>query len=207
MSPEWEWRAGVVVKSQASAGGASSQEAKWVFVAESDFARGSVRTRRVPPARNRVLLRASAGVGTYATVKGRIVNRGVDVARLSARTGLQIRPVQVAVSSSLDGHAKARAAGALSIYRPRIVARTDLDLRVPVDAHATTRARVDIGVPPAERVDPSIETTIEGSTSVDTSVDMPPRETEIGIGGGADMGVGGGLGAGIGGGGGLRIGR
>jgi hypothetical protein len=202
MPPEWEWRAGVVVKSQASSGSAPSQEARWVFVAESDFARVSVRTHRVPPARNRVLLRASAGVGSYATVKGRIVNnRGVDVARLSARTGVQIRPVQVAVSTSLDGHARARAAGTLSIYRPRLVAKSDLDLSVPVDAYATTRGRVDVGAPPAARVDPSID------TSVDTSVDMPPRETEIGIGSGAGVGVGGGLGAGIGGGGGLRIGR
>jgi hypothetical protein len=206
MSPECEWRAGVVVKAQASSS-APSHEANWVFVAESDFVHGQVRAHRVPPARNRVMLRGSAGVGGYATVKGRIVNRGVDGVRLSAKTGVQIRPVRVTLNSSLDGHAKARAAGSLSIYRPRLVARSDLDLSVPVDAHAGTRERIDVDASSRAGVDSSIETTVEGSTSVD-AYDRPIRRgTDIGVGGGADIGVGGGLGAGIGGGGGLRIGR
>ena len=150
------------------------------------------------------MLRASASAGGYAAVKGRIVNRGIDIARLSTATGVQIQPVRATLSSSLDGYAKARAAGALSIYRPRIAARSDLDLNIPVDAHAGTHERLDV---PGAGVDQSSDATIEGSTSVNTPDLTPRREPEIGIGGGADVGVGGGLGAGIGGGGGLRIGR
>ena len=143
MPPESEWRGDTVVKVQAR-GGTSSHEASWVFVAESDFVRGRVRAHRVPSARNRVMLRASANAGGYTAVKGRIVNRGVDVARLSTATGVQIQPVRATLSSSLDGYAKARAAGAVSIYRPRIVARTNLDLDIPVDAHARTHERIDV---------------------------------------------------------------
>jgi hypothetical protein len=176
----------------------------WVFVSEGDFARGDVRARRVPPARNAAMLHASARVTNYATISGRVVNRSVDVGRLSAAARVRIAPVPVSISEThVRGAVQARGAGRVSIYRPRVFAKAKVFDHVDPSGGIEAGSGVDIG------------TGVEAGARIDAE---PPYRPSVGAGVGAgvgvDTGAGGGIGigghgagVGLGGGGGLRIGR
>lgn len=186
MPPEVAWRDDTFVY----AGVDLSQpryHSSWVFIGEAEFARGDFRARRVPPSRNAAMVRASARVTNYATVNARIVNRSIDVARVSAAAKVRINPARVVLSERLAGGG-AHAAGQVSIYRPRVVARAGLDLTPPrfdVPAGVETEGQVEVRRPREPSVDGSLDGSVGGG---------------LGVGG-----QGGGLGVGVGGG--LRIGR
>ncbi len=74
--------------------------------------------RTLPASQNGVLLGATARGANYAGLNGRIVNRGVDVTRLSAATQLRIDPVRVVRSETHTG-AGARTAGQRDLSAPR----------------------------------------------------------------------------------------
>lgn len=181
MPPEATWRRGTVVYAGADIS-APRYQPSWVFVGEADFARGSIKARRVPAARNQAMLAATVRAGGYAAVDGRIVNRGVDVARVSAATKLRIKPA-VVVHGQARPEAGMRAAGRVMIYQPRVTARTDVRATLP----DRDSPRLDSD----DRVDvrPSSVPNLGGSAS-----------GSVGIGIGRGGGVGGGIGGGIGGG-------
>lgn len=186
MPPEVDWRDDQLVYARVDVG-APRYHGGWVFVAESDFASDAWRARRVPSSRNAAMIRASASTTSYASVDGRIVNRSIDVARLSAAARVRIRATPVMHS---DVVVRGRAAGHVSIYRPRIAAKAKLILDAP-EAEAAVGLEDDSYV--GSRSD--VEARSESDAAVRGSVD------------GSVGGGGGGLGVGIGGGGGLRIGR
>jgi hypothetical protein len=178
LPPEATWRSNVVVYGSIDLS-APRYHPGWVFVAEADFARGSIETRRAPAWRNSAMIGATARAGGYASVNGRIVNRGVDANLVSAAAKVRIAPVVVMHSQSrIDGP---RVAGRITIYQPRVVAR------------ATVGGAIDQG--PAR---------IENESTVRVRPSTIPQ-IGGGVGGSIDAGRGGGLGVGVGGG--LRIGR
>jgi hypothetical protein len=193
MPPEVMWRNNAVFYGSVDLA-APRYHPGWVFVGEVDFARGNVRGRTLPASQNGVLLGATARSTSYAAVNGRIVNRGVDVTRLSAATQLRIDPVRVVRSETHTG-AGARTAGQLTIYQPRVVARAAVG-RPPVKP--PLRFDVDDRVQGRPPELPPVGGSVGGS------VDLGRGAGSLGGGG---LGVGGGGGLGVGGGGGLRIGR
>jgi hypothetical protein len=180
MPPEVVWRNNVVVYGSIDLA-APRYHPTWVFVSETDFAHGNIRTGYIPAPRNAAMLSATARVTNYATINGRIVNRSIDAARVSTATRVRIDPIRVAHSDARIA-AGVRAGGVLNIYQPRVVARGALRTAPPV-----------------------------GKTRLDTDERVqvrPPDLPAVGgtLGGGVDLGRGVG-GLGVGGGGGLRIGR
>jgi hypothetical protein len=142
-------------------------------------------------------LRSSTRVTAYSYVGGRIVNRSIDPARISAAIKVRIDPVRIGIAQSLEGRAKIKASGSIPVYRPRIVAKSKLKLDLPTDystgsdveSQIKTRGRVDVD-PPAS-IEPPVDATVSGSAG--GVLDRP-------LGGG--LGVGGGIGIG-----GARLGR
>ena len=188
MPPEARWRSGAFVSVHIDLS-APRYYRSWVFVSEGDFVRGNVRARRIPPSRNEAMLRASARVTSYASVNGRIVNRSLDIGRLSASTKIRIHPTSVATTEAyVRGGTLARGQGHVSIYRPRVVAKATVKSHRRREAYDRFEAEgdIDVGRPSMPPVD------IGGRTS-----------TDIGIGGRGP----GGPGIGVGAGGGIRIGR
>jgi hypothetical protein len=177
----------------------------WIFVTESNFARGNVRAHRVPAARNDSLLRASARVTNYASVNGRIVNRSIDVARIAAAAKVRIAPVRLGTAKSASEQAAASAHGSIAVYRPAALAKfalthggssaLDLDLPATLDAEAVSEAQDSLD---ARRLPDtgSVDSWIGGA------VDAAPirRAPPVGAGGGLGVGVPsvGGIGGGIG---------
>ena len=90
-------------------------------MSEADFASANLKGRYLPASRNAVLIGATTRTTSYTAINGRIVNRGVDVARISAATRLRIEPVRVVHSETLAGTG-IRGAGQLTVYRPRVIA-------------------------------------------------------------------------------------
>lgn len=198
MPPEWEWRNNAIVTARVDLG-APDYEGYWVFVSNDSFARGEIRDRRLATADMRLRLRASQRVTSYSTVKGRVYSRGVDVVKLRASTKLRLPEARVKVTESFSGGARAREAGTVTIYRPRLTARSKLNLeadlpaRIDTDIDAGVRAR---GGDAPEAAD----------TDADVSVDSGARGAvggRIDTGPAPNIGIGGGIGVG----GGLRIGR
>ena len=129
MPPEATWRRGTVVYVGADIS-APRYQPSWVFVGEADFARGNIRARRVPPARNQAMLAATARVGNYAALNGRIVNRGVDVTQVSAAAKVRIAPALV-VHGQTRPDVGMRTVGRVTIYQPSVAARADLRTSLP----------------------------------------------------------------------------
>lgn len=199
MPPEYSWHGKAFVSASAHIDLASSDYASgWVFVTEGDFARGEIRAHRLPPTRNRALLGASARVTNYAAIDGRIVNRSVDPVSLSAATKVRIAPVRLAITPSLNARADVPAPGVIPLYRPRVVAKSHLDLDVPAYP-VDTSIDIDQRVKALEGSNANVPTTAGGS--VDTTIERSaPRVFDPPVSG---VGIGGGVGLG----GGLRIGR
>jgi hypothetical protein len=107
MPPEVMWRNNAVFYGSVDLA-TPRYHPSWMFVAEADFARGSIRGHYLPASRNAVLIGATARTTSYAAINGRIVNRGVDVMRLSAATQLRINPVRVVRSETRSVRARAR---------------------------------------------------------------------------------------------------
>jgi len=186
MPPEVMWRNNAVFYGSVDLA-APRYHSSWMFVSEADFASANLKGRYLPASRNAVLIGATARTTSYTAINGRIVNRGVDVARISAATRLRIDPVRVVHSETLAGTG-IRGAGQLTVYRPRVIARA-------------TVGRVPVGPPTRFGTDERVQV---------RPPDLPPVGGSVG--GGVDLGRGGGLGVGggglgVGGGGGLRIGR
>jgi hypothetical protein len=184
MPPEMAWRGGTFVYVGIDLSGPRYRP-HWVFVAEPDFVKPDPWRYRAPRMRAGALLRASVRATNYRLVETRIVNRSIDPARISAAAKVRIGPAAVVTTETrLRGRAQAR--GHVSIYRPRLAARTKVRTDVR-SGTGTVGSRIDtetdLDLPPVER--PSI-----GRPAVD-----------------GDFGVRVGPGVGIGGGGGLRIGR
>ena len=182
MPPEATWRGGAVVYANVDIT-APRYYPSWVFVGDADFARGNIRARRLPASRNQTMLAATVRAGGYSAINGRIVNRGVDAAQISAATKVRIAPaVVVHGQSRLDTNM--RTAGRITIYQPRVAARANFRATVP------------------ERASPRFDT--------DDRVDVRPSAPDVGgsVGGSVNVGRGG-IGGGVGGsiGGGVRIGR
>ena len=177
----------------------------WIFVSEPDFASADVGAHRAPVARNGDFLTASSRVTNYASVNGRIVNRSIEVARISAATNIKIAPVRV-ISANSAAHAAAGAQGAVAIYRPVVLAKpglpAPLDLSVPADKvpieldpdpAATAKAKLDAKHLPDERpVSGSFETSVGGTLGPAPSTRAPSAGSS-GAGGGVLPGLGGGV--------------
>lgn len=151
MPPESRWHNGAMVYARADMS-APEYEPRWVFVSDSNFARGEIRAQRMPPSENRARLSASTRATSYTSVNGRVFNGGVDVKQLSAATKIKIATRTTAVVDT-PGVATAGAKGSVSIFRPNIAARQKLDLTVPqpnadlpwqTDAGASVRQNTDI---------------------------------------------------------------
>jgi hypothetical protein len=180
MPPEVAWRSGTFVYAGIELSGPRFRP-RWVFVAEADFAKPDPWRYRAPRAHSRALLRASVRATSYGVVGARIVNRSVDVARISAAARMRIAPAAViATETRVRGRAEARGSGHVAIYRPRL------------STQATVRAE-----------------TAPVRSRLDAEADPPPFERPHAPSTGGDAGVGVhiGPGIGVGGGGGLRIGR
>jgi hypothetical protein len=196
MPPEYAWRDNTLVAARLDLGSPRFANT-WVFVSDRDFVRGNVRSHRLPRTSNSVSLRSSTRVTAYSYVGGRIVNRSIDPARISAAIKVRIDPVRIGIAQSLEGRAKIKASGSIPVYRPRIVAKSKLKLDLPTDystgsdveSQIKTRGRVDVD-PPAS-IEPPVDATVSGSAG--GVLDRP-------LGGG--LGVGGGIGIG-----GARLGR
>lgn len=217
MSPETRWHNGTVVYAKVGSGASSHTEANWVFVTQSDFARGEIHTKRQPPSRNAAMLAASADVTGYASVNGRVFNRGIDIKRLSAATKIKIAPTRTKITSKLaerDGGSSG--SGSITIYRPSVAASTNLDLSAPPPGKEDLPWADTTGTDGAGAVTAPVDGQLSNRThgSAGTSLDRDPLP-DIGSAGRVDGGfggrsVGGGVGGGIGsgvGGGGLRLGR
>ncbi|MGQ0457258.1 MAG: DUF6600 domain-containing protein [Hyphomicrobium sp.] len=185
---------------------ASAQASGWVFVDQASFASGDLEGRALPSSKSAAAIEATTRVTNYATVNGVVVNRSLDVAKLSAATKIAIKPVALSVTETLASGVGARTAGRIAVYRPLIStggavrAKQELDLDVPptdLDARIDASGAVDVEAPRAPSVSGSAAGEFE--TGISRDLDIDGR-------GGAGVGLGGG-GVGIGGGGGLRIGR
>ena len=183
MPPEATWRRGTVVYMGADISAARYQPS-WVFVGGADFARGSIRARRVPPARNQAMLSATARVGGYAALNGRIVNRGVDVAQVSAAAKVRIAPA-VVVHGQTRPDVGMRTVGRVTIYQPRVAARANLRTTLPDNSSPRfdTDNRVDVR-PSLPDVSGSVGSSASGGIG-------------IGRGGAGGVGIGGGIGGGV----------
>ena len=194
MPPEERWHNGAFVSVNANLTG-PAYNPQWVFVEQAQFANSDVRAHRMPASRNAGLIQASARTTNYTVVSGRIVNRSIDVAKLSAATHVEIRPSPVTVSGTPAAKAVGGVRGGVKIYRPQITARNKLNLDVPLADY--------------------------GARGDNPGGDLPvPKNSDVGLGGNSAAGrgvgaaidrsvggIGGGIGGGLGGGGGLRIGR
>lgn len=203
MPPEYRWRNGAFVA--VSIDLAAPRHAKsWVFVTSGDFARGDVRARLQPATRNTALLAASVRVTSYAFVNGRVVNRSIDPVRLGTDANVKIAPMRVgaAASASTADRAKVRATGSVPVYRPRLVAKTKLDLDTPLDFTTPD----DRFAPPAAGVGRRPDADVHGTVDMGTGIGAPQPRLPGPASGGVGVGVGAG-GIGVGGGGGVRLGR
>jgi len=180
MPPEVTWRGGSFIYAGVDLS-APRYRSHWVFVTEANFSKADPWRHRAPRKRSSTILKASARVTNYGVVNARIVNRSIDVGRISAAANVRIRPSAVIISDTRV-RVRGRGDGRIAVYRPRITTRAKIRAkRPPVRARVETESRVEI--PP---------------------FGGPPRRGSSR--GGAGVGIGGG-GIGIGGGGGLRIGR
>lgn len=198
MPPEYRWQRDRFVAVNVDLA-ATRYSQNWVFVSESHFVRGDVRAHRVPPSRNAALLGASIRVTNYTDVNGKIVNRSIDRAHISAQTHVSIEPVRIGVARTASEWAKVRATDTVPLYQPPITVDSELKLNAPVDYTAPapifdTETKIAPDAPVGR-------TRVEGSTTnrtvgigstIETPAQLPP---------GSSIGVGGGLGSG------LRLGR
>ena len=76
------------------------------------------------------MLAATARVGSYAALNGRIVNRGVDVTQVSAAAKVRIAPA-VVVHGQTRPDVGIRTVGRVTIYQPSVAARADLRTSLP----------------------------------------------------------------------------
>jgi hypothetical protein len=195
MPPEYRWHGGAVV----SAGidlGSPRFASTWIFVSESDFARGRLHGNRLPAARNAALISASARVTNYTSVKNRVYDRSIDPVRISTRAKVRIEPVRLGTAASNTERARLRAQGIVAISKPRIIASTKshLDISVPGPA---------LSISPA----PAVEDSISVEAPETSRVISTPVEAGVSTHGGLSAPLGGGLGLGGSAGGGLRLGR
>lgn len=190
MPPEVAWRSGTFVYAQVDMTSPRYRPC-WVFVAEASFTEPDPWRYRAPPKRNRAMLKASVRTTNYSAVNARIVNRSVDVRKISAAANVHIRPVEVVTyDTDVRARAKANRSGRIAVYRPRIGVRAKARVHTPpVSARIKGRSERDLP--------PPIDGHTRGSLDTGRSIDA---------GGGASIGIGGG-GIGIGGGGGISIGR
>ena len=192
MPPEVAWHGGAFVYADIDMS-APRYNPCWVFVAEASFSKPNAGRYRAPRARTAAMLRASVRATNYQVVGARIVNRSIDVGRISAAANVRIEPATVVMyDTRVRVRADARGSGRVAVYRPTIGARAGLRVRrPPVSARVRSESRADDELPPP--IDSHVRGTIGGDRSIEAGAG-----TSIGIGGG---------GVGIGGGGGLRIGR
>jgi uncharacterized membrane protein YgcG len=189
MPPEVAWRGGTFVYSDVDMT-LPHYHACWVFVAEARFNEPGPWRYRAPPKRNRALLKASVRATNYSVVNARLVNRSIDVHKISAAAKVQIRPLKVVTYDTHAGaSANALGSGRIAIYRPRIGARAKVHTP-PVSARV--RGDIDADFPPP------IDSHARGSIGAGA---------RAGAGAGGGIGIGGGGGISIGGGGGIGIGR
>jgi hypothetical protein len=188
MPPEATWRRGTAVYAGVDLS-APRFHPSWVFVGEADFARGSIRQRRMPAARNQAMLGTTMRTGGYSTINGRIVNLGVDVTQISAAAKVRIAPA-VVIHSQSRSDVGVRTAGRITIYQPKVAARATLHGTDRGPLRFDTDDRVDVR-PSA----PDFGGSVGGSVGVGSSV-----------GGSVGIGRGGNIGGSIGGGG-VRLGR
>jgi hypothetical protein len=202
LPPEARWRNNVMVYGSVDLG-APRYQTSWVFVAEGDFARGAIKARKVAATRNAALLASTARVGGYAAVNGRIINRGVDAAQISAAAKLPINTVAV-TEVDAPGGARTRTSGQVRIYRPRVIATGSITTEsAPGRLHLEADERLNVQRPADIDVrGPNVGADVPRAPSVGVGGGVGTGGAGVGIGGGG-LGVGGGIGAG----GGLRIGR
>jgi hypothetical protein len=202
MPPEVAWRGGAFVYADVDMS-SPRYRPSWVFVAEASFAKPDPWRYRASSERIELMLRTSARTTDYRVAGAHIVNRSVDVARVSAAAKVDIRPMPV-VASATHINTRVRTGGRISIYRPRLAAHGGLKVETPPNLEPPpVRARVeadsDDDLPVFERWGN------RGSVDIDVGVGIG-RAGSPGASAGGGAGVGGG-GIGIGGGGGLSIGR
>ena len=174
MPPEAAWRNNALVYADVDLG-APRYRASWVFVSEADFAHGSIRGRFIPANRNATILNATARATNYTTINGRIINRGIDVTRISAATRVRIDAIRVVHSGTLIG---ARTAGQIRIYQPRVMARSTIKTAPPGRARIEADERVLVRPPEA----PSVGGSVGGG------VELGRGGLGVGIGGGLRIG-------------------
>ena len=161
-----------------------------VFVSEAHFASPRVSAHVMAPSQNAVAARGMTNVTSYSRAGGVILNRGIDIAKLQAATGVAIKPVRVVqaqgpVPPGLPG----KALQELRIYRPVV----SVGLPPRLDGARSAPLKLDPDLPSRDPVEagrlPSPDRPSAGGLST------PPLGE---VGGGPSLG-GGALGGGLGG--------
>jgi hypothetical protein len=192
----------------------SEPEARaWIFVSVSSFVEADVGGHRAPAAVNAKLLATSTRVTNYASVDGRIVNRSIDVGEVATAAGIKISAARVGSARTLAEQAALGAQGSIAIYRPVVLARSQLgaglpatlDLNLPADngpaeldpeALAKAQQKLDAKALPDQSSSSGSFETGAGGTIGSDPVQRAPSSASSG-----------GLGVGVPGVGGLRVGR
>lgn len=196
MPPEHHWSGGVVVQTSVDLG-QPKYARNWVFVSDRDFVATDVRTRLRARSEVQAQLAGSTRSTNYAVVKGHIVNRSVDRARISKAAQVDIKPVSVGVVGSVAATAGIRSHGQVPLYQPRAAVHDGVNLDAPID-YAAPPASFDAGgkldVPPP----PAVSSGSVGSAAVGSGIDFDRPSTRGlpgvgGVTGGVTGGVGGGL--------------
>jgi hypothetical protein len=197
MPPEYRWRGGTFVAANIDLG-APHYASTWTFVSDSDFARGNVRGHHLSRERNGELIKASVRVTNYAAVDGRIVNRSIDRAALSARAKVRVAPVRVGLAASIADGARIKASGSVPLYRPHVEVRSKLNLDpLPGDTGFATDTGVNVSAPEPVDVAPRPPGAATGHIDLGAGADGILDRS----GGGISLGGGGGIGGGV------RLGR
>jgi len=121
LPPEVRWRRGRFVYAGINLT-APRYRSGWIFVTEAHLVSDNLQRHRTPRSRNAALLTASVRATNYAVVGARIVNRSVNIGRISAATGVRIAPRPV-VRSRVKARGDGRTGSVLRVYQPPIKAR------------------------------------------------------------------------------------
>jgi hypothetical protein len=171
MPPEPAWRGDVYYASFDCS--APAYRPYVVYVHERHFAGPSISAHVV--ASSQINLATSTNITRYSRIKGAVVNRSIDVAKLRATTGQKISPVRILHANGAPSPtAKSRSASEITVYRPDVTAdlTPTLDLRTPQPLNLES-PRPDFSVQPAESARGLLPAEGSPVREVSPSIQMP----------------------------------